>query len=40
MIFACGCAGAFLATWGATYLNYLESKTFINLDEETEVGEE
>jgi len=33
VVFACGMAGSFLATWGATYLNYLEAQSLVNLDE-------
>ena len=36
VIFLCGCAGSFLATWGATYLNYLEAKTIIDLGDDEE----
>lgn len=34
VIFACGMAGSFLSTWAATYLNFLEAQSLINLDEE------
>lgn len=34
VIFLCGMAGSFLATWGATYLNYLEASSIISLDRE------
>lgn len=34
VIFVCGVAGSFLATWGATYLNYLEASSIISLDRE------
>jgi hypothetical protein len=34
IVFLCGCAGSFIGTWGATYLNYLEAKSIINLDDE------
>ena len=34
VIILCGLAGSFLATWGATYLNYLEARSIISLDEE------
>ncbi len=30
---AVGLAGSFVATWGATYLNYLEAQTLINLND-------
>ena len=32
-IFICGMAGSFLATWGATYLNYLEARSIISIDD-------
>jgi hypothetical protein len=32
VIFACGMTGSFLSTWAATYLNYLEAQSIINLD--------
>lgn len=36
-VIAVGFAGSFVATWGATYLNYLEAQTLVNLgDEEDE----
>lgn len=34
IILASGCAGAFLGTWSATYLNYMEAKTIISLDDD------
>ena len=40
VILLCGCAGSFLAMWSATYLNYLEARTIINLgDDDDEDGE-
>lgn len=32
-VFMCGMAGSFLATFSATYLNYLEAKSIINVDD-------
>ena len=32
VVFMCGMAGSFLATWGATYLNYLEARTIISVE--------
>lgn len=32
-IFLCGMAGSFIATWAATYLNYLEAQSIINIDD-------
>ena len=34
--FVCGCAGSFLSVWGATYLNFLEAKTLINIEDVSE----
>jgi len=28
-LFMCGVAGSFIATWGATYLNYLEAQSVV-----------
>ena len=33
-VFACGCASSFLSMLAATFLNYLEAQTIINLDKE------
>ena len=33
-IFACGCAGSFLATWAATDLNYLEARIIVSIEED------
>ena len=33
IILASGCVGAFLGTWSAVYLNYLEAKTIISLED-------
>lgn len=33
VVFLCGMAGSFLATLSATYLNYLEAKSIINIEE-------
>ena len=33
-VFLCGMAGSFLATLGANYLNYLEAKTIVELNEQ------
>jgi hypothetical protein len=35
-IFLCGMSGSFIATWGATYLNYLEAQSIINIDNNDE----
>ena len=32
-IFCCGMAGSFLATFAATYTNYLEAKSILGIDE-------
>lgn len=32
-VFLGGCAGSFLAVWGANYLNYLEAKSIVEIDE-------
>lgn len=34
VIFLCGMAGSFVSTWAATYLNYLEAKSIINIGDE------
>lgn len=34
IVFLCGMSGSFLATWGATYLNYLEAQSIVNLEDE------
>lgn len=31
--FVCGCAGSFLSSWAAFYLNYLEAQTMIKLSD-------
>lgn len=31
IVFLCGMAGSFVSTWAATYLNYLEAKSIINI---------
>lgn len=36
VVFFCGCAGSFVSTWGATYLNYLEARSIISLDDDVE----
>lgn len=33
IVFLCGMAGSFLATFSATYLNYLEAKSIINVED-------
>jgi formate/nitrite transporter FocA (FNT family) len=33
IVFIAGVAGSFIATWGAAYLNYLQAKTEITLDQ-------
>jgi hypothetical protein len=33
-IFAAGCAGSFLATFAATFLNYLEARSIIDIGDE------
>lgn len=33
VIIFCGAAGSFIATWGATYLNYLEARSIISMEE-------
>ena len=33
VVFLCGMAGSFLSTWAATYLNYLEAQSIIDLKE-------
>lgn len=33
IVFLCGMAGSFLATFSATYLNFLEAKSVINIEE-------
>jgi len=39
-IFACGCAGGFLANFAAVYLNWIESATIVNLpSEENNAGQ-
>jgi len=37
-IFLAGCAGSFLANFMAIYMNYLEAKTIITLDEKSSGG--
>ncbi len=32
VVFLCGMAGSFISTWAATYLNYLEAQSIINID--------
>jgi hypothetical protein len=34
VIFLCGMAGSFIATWAATYLNYLEAQSIMNMQED------
>lgn len=36
VIFLCGMAGSFLSTWAATYLNYLEARSIVNLEGEND----
>lgn len=36
VVFMCGMAGSFIATWGATYMNYLEAQSIINIGEDEE----
>ena len=38
IVFVSGCAASFLATWGATYLNYLEAKTIIDLGDDLDAS--
>lgn len=33
VIFMCGCAGSFLAVLGANLLNYLEAKSYVEVDD-------
>jgi hypothetical protein len=33
-IFCCGMAGSFLATFSATYMNYLEAKSILGVEED------
>lgn len=33
IVFACGCAGSFLSEFAAVFINYLESKSVIDLQE-------
>lgn len=33
VVFLCGMAGSFLATLSATYMNYLEAKSIINVED-------
>lgn len=33
VIFMCGCAGSFLAVLGANFLNYLEAKSYVEIDD-------
>lgn len=33
-VFCCGMAGSFLATFAATYTNYLEAKSLVGVDED------
>jgi len=39
VVFMCGMAGSFIATWAATYLNYLEAKSIVDFGEEKENNE-
>lgn len=32
VVFACGCAGSFLSTLAATFLNYLEARSVVDID--------
>lgn len=34
IVFLCGMSGSFLSTWGATYLNYLEAQSIVDLEDE------
>ena len=34
VVFMCGMSGSFLSTWAATYLNYLEAQSIVNINEE------
>lgn len=34
VVFMCGMAGSFIATWAATYLNYLEAQSIMNIQED------
>lgn len=34
VVFLCGMAGSFLATFAATYLNYLEAKSIIGVEQD------
>lgn len=34
IVFMCGCAGSAASSFWATYLNYLEAQSFINLDDD------
>jgi hypothetical protein len=36
IVFSCGCAGSFLSTLAATFLNYLEARSIVDLGEEEE----
>lgn len=36
VVFLCGMAGSFLATLSATYMNYLEAKSIINVEDTNE----
>jgi hypothetical protein len=38
VVFLCGMAGSFISTWAATYLNYLEAKSIINMDLDDDDG--
>lgn len=40
VVFVCGCAGSFLSSWAAFYLNYLEAQTMIKLNEQAQSVEE
>lgn len=34
VVFLCGMAGSFISTWAATYLNYLEAQSILNIKDE------
>jgi len=34
VVFMCGMSGSFLSSWAATYLNYLEAQSIVNIGEE------
>lgn len=33
-VFLCGMAGSFISTWAATYLNYLEAQSIVDLKDD------